>query len=64
MLPKSLDGDSAGGMKISTPPVQVTAEALFNSAFEHITGYARGARPLFMVPDIQKCFSTEVFNGV
>lgn len=37
MLPKSLDGDSAGGMVITTPPVLNTAEALFTVAPEHLT---------------------------
>lgn len=35
MLPKSLDGDSAKGGVIPTPPVPNMAEALFNELPEH-----------------------------
>lgn len=41
MLPKSLDGDSAGGMVITTPPVLSTAEALFTEAPEHLTAWPK-----------------------
>lgn len=37
VLPKSLDGDSASGVVIPTPPVLSTAEALFNDAIERPT---------------------------
>lgn len=37
MLPKSLDGDSAGSVVTTTPPVLSTAEALFTRAPEHVT---------------------------
>ncbi len=39
VLPKSLDGDSAGGVVIPTPPVLSTAEALFNSVIERPTDW-------------------------
>lgn len=39
VLPKSLDGDSAGGVVIPTPPVLSTAEALFNNAIERPTDW-------------------------
>lgn len=60
VLPKSLDGDSAGGVVFPTPPVPNIAEALFNATLEPPTPWPAATCSSLRVHDVASvsdCFT-------